>query len=111
MVQRWFLAIKDGAVHGVDITSQAKEGSLRVPFIIRWPGKIPAGKVSNEIVHQMDIYTTLASLTEAKIPDDRIIDGVDHSDFFLGKSEKSNRDDFAVITKSGYYSFAYDGGI
>ncbi len=29
-----------------------KEGSLRVPFIVRWPGKVPAGKVSNEIVHQ-----------------------------------------------------------
>ena len=81
----------------------AKEGSLRVPFIIRWPGKIPAAKVSNEIVHQMDIYTTLASLTGAKIPDDRIIDGVDHSDFFLGKNEKSNRDGFVVYV--GQYIF------
>ena len=81
----------------------AKEGSLRVPFIIRWPGKIPAGKVSNEIVHQMDIYTTLASITGAKIPDDRIIDGVDHSDFFLGNSEKSNRDGFVVYV--GQYIF------
>ena len=80
-----------------------KEGSLRVPFIIRWPGKIPAGKVSNEIVHQMDIYTTLASITGARIPDDRIIDGVDHSDFFLGNSEKSNRDGFVVYV--GQYIF------
>ena len=81
----------------------AKEGSLRVPFIIRWPGKIPSGKVSNEIVHQMDIYTTLASLTGAEIPDDRIIDGVDHSDFFLGNSEKSNREGFVVYV--GEYIF------
>ena len=39
----------------------AMEGSLRVPFIIRWPGKVPAGRVSNEIVHIVDIFTTLAA--------------------------------------------------
>ena len=75
----------------------AKEGSLRVPFIIRWPNKVPEGVVSNEIVHQMDIYTTLASFAGAKVPSDRIIDGVDHSDFFLGKSEKSAREGFVVM--------------
>jgi arylsulfatase A-like enzyme len=30
------------------------EGSLRVPFLMRWPGHIPSGGVSNEIVHEMD---------------------------------------------------------
>ena len=35
------------------------EGSLRVPFIIRWPGRVPAGRVSNEIVHEVDTFTTL----------------------------------------------------
>jgi arylsulfatase len=35
------------------------EASLRAPFIIRWPGKIPAGKVNNEIVHIVDLFTTL----------------------------------------------------
>ena len=74
----------------------AKEGSLRVPFIIRWPNKIPEGKVSNEIVHQMDLYTTLASLSGATLPNDRIIDGLDQSDFFLGKTDTSARDGFVV---------------
>lgn len=74
----------------------AKEGSLRVPFIIRWPGKVPNGRVSNEIVHQMDLYTTLATFASAKIPTDRKIDGVDHSDFFMGKTEKSAREGFVV---------------
>jgi arylsulfatase A-like enzyme len=41
--------------------STAMEASLRVPLIIRWPGKIPAGRVSNEMVHIVDVYTTLAS--------------------------------------------------
>ena len=36
------------------------EGSLRVPFIVRWPGRIPAGRVSNEIVHEVDTFTTFA---------------------------------------------------
>lgn len=72
----------------------AMEGSLRVPFIIRWPGKVPAGKVSNEIVHEVDTYTTLASIAGAEIPKDRIIDGLDQTNFFLGKQENSNREGF-----------------
>src|SRR5207302_5602805 len=38
------------------------EGSLRVPFIIRWPGRVPAGRVSNEIVHEVDTFTTFAKI-------------------------------------------------
>jgi arylsulfatase A-like enzyme len=74
----------------------AMEGSLRVPFIIRWPGKVPAGSVNNEIVHIVDMFTTLASAGGAEVPEDRPIDGVDQSDFFLGKQESSNREGFVV---------------
>ena len=63
----------------------AMEGSLRAPFIIRWPGKVPAGRVNNEIVHIVDLYTTLARVGGAEVPKDRPIDGVDQLDFFLGK--------------------------
>ena len=38
------------------------EGSLRVPFLIRWPGQIPAKSVSNEIFHQIDLFPTIANL-------------------------------------------------
>ncbi len=72
------------------------EGSLRVPFIMRWPGKIPAGLVTNEIVHEMDLYPTFANIVGGTIPGDRVIDGVDQTDFFLGKQEKSNREGFIV---------------
>jgi arylsulfatase len=72
------------------------EGSLRVPFIMRWPGKVPAGIVSNEIVHEMDLFTTFARLSGGKVPKDRVIDGVDQLDFFTGKQEKSNRDGIMV---------------
>lgn len=73
------------------------EGSLRVPFIIRWPGRVPAGRVSNEIVHEVDTFATFAALAGTDIPSDRAIDGVDQSDFLLGKSETSNREGFPVF--------------
>jgi arylsulfatase A-like enzyme len=72
------------------------EGSLRVPFIIRWPGRIPAGRVSNEIVHEVDTFTTFAANAGAAIPADRPIDGVDQTAFLLGKSETSSREGFPV---------------
>jgi arylsulfatase A-like enzyme len=51
------------------------EGSLRVPFIIRWPGQITPGRVSNEIVHEVDTFTTFAAIAGASVPKDRPIDG------------------------------------
>ncbi len=74
----------------------AREGSLRVPFIMRWPGKVPAGKVSDEIVHQFDLFTTFAKIAGGKVPKDRIVDGVDQGDFLLGKTQKSARDSFVI---------------
>jgi arylsulfatase len=73
------------------------EGSLRVPFIIRWPNHVPAGRVSNEIVHEVDTFTTLAKIAGAAVPQDRPIDGVDQTNFLLGKSDKSNREGFPVF--------------
>jgi arylsulfatase A-like enzyme len=72
------------------------EGSLRVPFIIRWPGNIPAKSVSNEIVHEMDLYSTFANIAGGKIPEDRVIDSKDMTEFFTGKAEKSPREDVIV---------------
>ncbi len=73
------------------------EGSLRTPFIIRWPDRVPAGRVSNEIVHEVDTFATFAKIAGAQVPQDRAIDGVDQSEFLLGKSEKSNREGFPVF--------------
>jgi arylsulfatase len=72
------------------------EGSLRVPFLIRWPGKIPNQQVSNEIFHQIDLFPTLASFIGVDIPKDRTIDGVDQSDFLMGKTNKSARESLVI---------------
>ena len=72
------------------------EGALRVPFAIRWPGKIKAGRSSDEIVHAMDLYPTLAKIAGGVVPDDRPMDGIEMTDFLLGKSEQSGREGFVV---------------
>jgi len=72
------------------------EGALRVPFAIRWPGRIPAGAASNEIVHAMDLFPTFARLAGGTVPDDRVIDGIDMAGFFLGKRDASGREGFVV---------------
>ena len=53
------------------------EGGMRVPCIMRWPGKIPAGMVCSEVATTMDFLPTLATLTDAEIPANHIIDGKD----------------------------------
>ena len=78
----------------------AMEGALRVPLIIRWPNKIPAGKVTNEIIHVVDLFPTLAQIAKLEVPKDRIIDGIDQSQFLLGKQEKSNREGFVYYIKT-----------
>lgn len=77
----------------------AMEGALRVPFMLRWPGHIKPGGVTNEIIHITDLYPTLARIAGATVPADRPIDGVDQLDFFCGKQEKSNREGFVYYIK------------
>jgi len=79
------------------------EGALRVPFAIRWPGKIEAGRESDEIVHAMDLFPTLARITGGSVPDDRVIDGVDTSDFLLGRQTESGREGFVVYMGNDIY--------
>jgi len=66
------------------------EGSLRTPAMIKWPGKIKPSK-SNGMVSIHDFFSTLGNIIGADIPDDRAIDSIDQTDFFLGKQENSNR--------------------
>jgi len=78
----------------------AMEGSLRVPFIARWPGRIEPGRVSNEIVHVTDVFATLAKVAGAEIPADRPIDGVDQLPFLRGEQTKSAREGFPFFIKN-----------
>jgi arylsulfatase len=79
-----------GAFEGSYFT--ASEGGLRTPCLIRWPGRVPEGRSSNEMVHQVDLFTTLLSWVGQDVPKDRVIDGIDQRPFFEGRQDASNRE-------------------
>lgn len=67
------------------------EGGIRVPFIARWPGKIPAGKTSNHISAQYDLMATFSDLTKAKAwPND----GVSFLPTLLGNNKQQKEHEF-----------------
>lgn len=70
------------------------EGGLRVPFIIRAPGKVPAGSETDATAATIDLMPTLAKLAGTTAPTDRVIDGVDIADLFHGKTDTLDRDYF-----------------
>ena len=69
------------------------EGGYRLPCIVRWPGKVPAGQESAAIFASVDFMPTFAKLCGFEIPNDRRIDGIDQTDLLLGK-RKTGRDYF-----------------
>lgn len=75
------------------------EGGMRVPTIMRWPGKIPHGNRSDEIAANMDLLPTLAALAGAALPDDRVIDGRNLWPLMSG-----------VAGARGHQAFYYFGG-
>ncbi len=79
------------------------EGSMRVPAMVRWPGKVPGGVVTEQKLAAVDWLPTLAGLAGASdsVPKDRPIDGVDASAFMLGKSEKTGRESYMFFGADG----------
>jgi len=63
------------------------EGGVRVPFIVRWPGQVPAGRIDDvSVVAGCDFLPTVCELAGAEIPKDHALDGEDVSDVLLGQS-------------------------
>ncbi|NGZ10595.1 MAG: arylsulfatase [Nitrospira sp. LK70] len=88
-----------------DFMTPPFEGSYRTAGMVRWPGKVPAGVVTQEMLAAVDWLPTLASIAGASnlVPKDRPIDGIDASGFMLGKSQTTGRD--------SYVFFGNDGGL
>ncbi len=82
------------------------EGGLRTVGMVRWPGKIKAGRVTDEIFASLDWMPTLAKLVGEKnrVPTDRPIDGIDQSDFLLGKKKESSREHVLVYIGDDLFS-------
>ncbi len=76
------------------------EGGHRVPFIARWPGRIPAGQVSNQMTNTTDIFATLASVVGYELPDDAAVDSFDILPAMLGNQEESKSIRPHLLTQS-----------
>ncbi len=72
------------------------EGGPRVPCIVRWPGKVEAGAVCDELAASIDLLPTIAALTEAALPK-KAIDGVSLLPLLEGATETSPRDHFVYF--------------
>lgn len=74
------------------------EGGMREPTVIRWPGRIPAGKDNDQLMTAMDLLPTFARLAGAELPTDRVIDGKDVWPVLAGEAD------------SPHDAFFYHGG-
>lgn len=68
------------------------EGGVRVPFVARWPGRIPAGTVQKQPAMTIDVLPTLATLAGAKLPENKI-DGKDVWPLLEGKKDAKSPHD------------------
>ena len=62
------------------------EGGVRVPFLARWPGSIPAGSVSSDLATTLDLLPTIAGIVGAPLPAGRAVDGRDIRAFLEGRA-------------------------
>jgi len=69
---------------------QTWEGGQRVPCIVRWPGRVPAGRVCDELITSMDFVPTFAGLAGTSEPQDRAIDGKDISPLIFGEPDATS---------------------
>jgi len=74
------------------------EGGMREPTIMRWPGRIPAGKLCRQVAGTIDMLPTIARLAGVKVPTDRIIDGKDIWPLMSGREG-------ATSPHEGYYYY------
>lgn len=59
------------------------DGGLRVPGILHWPGVIPPGSVSTEVISLMDVFPSFLQLAGGQAPQDRTVDGRSFVDALL----------------------------
>jgi len=67
------------------------EGGVRVPCLMRWPGVLPAGKVSQQMGITMDLTATMLTAASAKLPEGHKLDGIDLLPHVSGKKKESER--------------------
>ena len=84
--------------------TDAWEGGFRVPLIVRWPGKIAAGQVANQVVCSTDLLATLAEVTEVALPRWAAEDSFSMLSAWLG-GQAPTRDHVVLQTYTGILAF------
>jgi arylsulfatase A-like enzyme len=67
------------------------EGGIRVPAIVRWPGRIPAGRVSDQVGITMDLTASILGVTGAPVPADAELEGVNLFPIWEGRAPELER--------------------
>jgi arylsulfatase A-like enzyme len=70
------------------------EGGLRVPFVARWPGKIPAGRVSDEFATTLELLPTLSAASRIQPPEGVMLDGYNLRPVLAGQSPSPRKEMF-----------------
>ncbi len=83
------------------------EGGHRVPFIVRWPGVVKAGTVSNALISQVDLMATLAAVVEATLPDGTAADSYNLLPVWKDNSPSPRRS-IVHNTNKGAYAVRHD---
>ncbi len=100
-----FFSSDNGATYGGNnkplrsMKGSSFDGGVRVPAIAWWPGRIPAGQVSSEILASIDVFPTVVSAAGGRLPDDRVIDGRDILPLLKGQVAESPHE--AVYAMAG----------
>ncbi len=84
--------------------NSAMEGGIRTPCVIRWTGRINAGQVIDDMMHEVDLFPTIAAAAGAPeiVPEDRLIDGVNQLPFLEGKQARSSRKSAIFLAREGH---------
>lgn len=86
------------------------EGGIRVPALIRFPGRIPAGRVSGQVGLTMDLSATILAVTGTTIPADLRLDGIDLMPILAGQSPEVERTLFWRTNAGGHNQRAVRSG-
>jgi len=74
--------------------------------VVRWPGRVPAGKKSDELVHMIDVMPTMLAAAGGKPDPAWKVDGVDLLDVWTGKSKSPDRTVFWEYPQKGIAMYA-----
>lgn len=83
-----------------------EEGGIRVPGIVRWPGRVPGSKVSNSLIHMTDLMPTFLAAAGGTVDPSWKVDGVNMLDIFQGKASPPDRTLFWEWTNEGGQMYA-----